>query len=101
MGLRSVRVAALSNVLDLGEGRRLLPICLEDDGPTVGYIEEHPDARDRSQMCAGVVYIAEHPEHGRPRWTVEQADPLTLSPSILCRTCGNHGFVRNGVWVPA
>lgn len=31
-------------------------------------------------------------------WTVEQREPLTLSPSILCRACGNHGFIRNGKW---
>lgn len=25
------------------------------------------------------------------------ADPLTISPSLLCR-CGDHGFVENGKW---
>ena len=34
-------------------------------------------------------------------WTVEQDDPLTLSPSVLCRACGDHGFVRGGKWVKA
>ena len=34
-------------------------------------------------------------------WTVEQDDPLTLSPSVLCRACGDHGFVRGGKWVRA
>jgi hypothetical protein len=34
-------------------------------------------------------------------WTVEQAQPLTLSPSILCRVCNLHGFIRDGKWVPA
>jgi hypothetical protein len=36
-----------------------------------------------------------------PKWTVESWEPLTLSPSILCRTCGHHGWIRNGEWVPA
>lgn len=36
-----------------------------------------------------------------PRWTVEQWEPLTLSPSILRRECGCHGFIRNGRWVAA
>ncbi|HYS41963.1 MAG TPA: DUF6527 family protein [Pseudonocardiaceae bacterium] len=34
-------------------------------------------------------------------WHVEQDDPLTLSPSLLCTACGDHGFIRNGQWVPA
>jgi len=36
-----------------------------------------------------------------PRWQLVQEDPLTLSPSILCRVCGHHGFIQNGLWVPA
>ena len=27
------------------------------------------------------------------------ADPLTVSPSILCGDCGTHGFVTDGVWM--
>ncbi len=39
---------------------------------------------------------------GPPRgWAVESADPLTISPSILCGSCGTHGFWRAGRWVPA
>lgn len=34
-------------------------------------------------------------------WKIEQEDPLTLSPSLLCRACGDHGFVRGGRWVRA
>lgn len=30
---------------------------------------------------------------------IEQRDPLTISPSILCPDCGTHGFVRAGRWV--
>lgn len=33
-------------------------------------------------------------------WTVQQADPLTVTPSILCGSCGCHGFITNGEWVP-
>jgi hypothetical protein len=36
----------------------------------------------------------------RHMWQVEQADPLTISPSVLCQ-CGDHGFIRDGLWVPA
>ena len=34
-------------------------------------------------------------------WQVISWEPLTLSPSLLCRLCGDHGFIRDGRWVPA
>lgn len=36
---------------------------------------------------------------GRPMWTVESREPLTLSPSIKCKCEGQHGHIRNGVYV--
>jgi len=38
--------------------------------------------------------------HGPHAWTVESWEPLTISPSLLCK-CGDHGFIREGKWVPA
>jgi hypothetical protein len=37
-----------------------------------------------------------------PFWQVESLDiaTLTISPSLLCG-CGDHGFIRNGRWIPA
>ena len=37
----------------------------------------------------------------REGWTLHSLDPLTLSPSLLCRACGDHGFIRDGKWVKA
>ena len=34
-------------------------------------------------------------------WQLVSLRPLTLSPSLLCRICGDHGFIRDGKWVPA
>lgn len=34
-------------------------------------------------------------------WQVQQWAPLTLTPSLLCRICGDHGFITDGKWVPA
>jgi hypothetical protein len=34
-------------------------------------------------------------------WKLEQREPLTISPSLLCVTCGHHGFITNGTWRPA
>lgn len=32
-------------------------------------------------------------------WSVDKWEPLTLSPSLLCKLCGDHGFIREGKWV--
>jgi hypothetical protein len=34
-------------------------------------------------------------------WTLVSEEPLTLTPSVLCRSCGHHGFITDGKWVPA
>ena len=59
----------------------------------------------------GVEYVHTSPEgqrhvswvpFGEPDgWKVEGLEPLTISPSLLCRECGHHGFIRGGQWVPA
>lgn len=50
------------------------------------------------------------PEPCDPCWKVESWEPLTVSPSLLCRApvydadgkkvgeCNDHGFIRNGKW---
>jgi hypothetical protein len=38
---------------------------------------------------------------GNQGWDVVQREPLTLSPSLLCRACQDHGFIREGHWVKA
>lgn len=56
-------------------------------------------------LCAGSVLfdlpITREKFPNAKRWTVEQLEPLTLSPSILDTECGLHGYVREGLWVPA
>jgi len=34
-------------------------------------------------------------------WQVQSWEPLTISPSLLCGVCGDHGFIRNAKWVRA
>jgi len=38
---------------------------------------------------------------GHPSWDLVSKDPLTLTPSLLCRLCGDHGFITAGKWVRA
>lgn len=50
--------------------------------------------------CNGYRWIDIIPLSGDPHgWTVVQAEPLTISPSLLCPNCGSHGFIRDGKWV--
>lgn len=72
------------------------------DVERVGAIVSH--RRPDGSLCeGGILFDSEVTRRlfdGRPRWTVESWEPLTLSPSLLCH-CGDHGFIREGRWVPA
>lgn len=63
---------------------------------------DHP--KPDGTPCSGAVtfnteaMVRTQPE--RALWTVVSEDPLTLSPSIQC-SCGDHGFITDGKWVPA
>lgn len=60
-----------------------------------------PDGSD----CEGFVTIEGeaqrkvHPDAAK--WTLVQEDPITLTPSLHCNACGDHGFITNGKWVRA
>jgi hypothetical protein len=84
---------------DIGHGVRI--VANEYNGQIVGIIEEHP-GKDGARCSGYVKFRGRDPNpEGRPSWVVEQEEPLTLSPSVLCTTCGHHGYVREGKWVPA
>lgn len=66
-------------------------------GEWVGINEWHRHPVTQN-LCGGwAPFISYDPEDG---WLVESLDPLTLAPSLLCTmpNCGNHGFIRNGLW---
>lgn len=75
------------------------------DVPRAGLLVEHPMASAPGEMCKSAIHFdlpeTRHLVSDRARWQVESWEPLTLSPSLLCRRCGDHGFIRGGVWVPA
>lgn len=35
---------------------------------------------------------------GANGWTVQQREPLTVTPSILCHGCQLHGWITDGRW---
>lgn len=54
-------------------------------------------------ICQGGVQFRTPANAGneRPKWDVEEWEPLTLSPSIEDPDCALHGYIRKGKWVPA
>lgn len=73
----------------------------------VGLIEWHrtPDGRECSGGFGASVLFdlpgVREAFPNSPLWLVASFDPLTLTPSLLCRTCGHHGWITNGEWNPA
>lgn len=70
-----------------------------------GAIVRHRAARG---WCESVVHfdlpetlLMTHGESQLPIWRVDAWEPLTLSPSLRCALCGDHGFIRGGRWVRA
>lgn len=90
--------------VDLGDGWKLEPVSQHGKPDTIGYMITGPAAEacplPGDGLCGGLVRIADTGD-GKPVWKVEQDDPLTLSPSIVCSCKGQHGFVRDGKYVPA
>jgi hypothetical protein len=68
----------------------------------IGAIIAHRKAD--GELCEGAIFFdsetARRVFPDKSRWTVESWEPLTLSPSLLC-SCGDHGFIREGKWIPA
>lgn len=88
-------------IVDLGHDVRIMFSVREAGGPRIGLIESHR-APDGSKCGGSVTFdVPEAEGISGPHWTVEQWEPLTISPSILCRRCGHHGFIQDGRWVPA
>jgi hypothetical protein len=74
------------------------------DCDLVGLVVSHPRGDDPSRRCVSGIQFDDAPAHivdGRPTWRLETRDPLTVWPSLLCRICGDHGFIRGGRWVVA
>lgn len=108
-----MKLDQLPKEIDLGGGRILKWVVFSEDD-VIGATERHPRAKDvewangkvdkAGEPCDGMMYfdVPELPPPWKPiAWKVESWDPLTISPSVLCTLCGNHGFIREGKWIPA
>jgi len=84
---------------DIGHGVRVRPAYYPD---VIEDLAGQLGGFDYTHLCLGQETEDYVPVLGPGElWTVEKLDPLTLSPSLLCRRCGHHGFIRDGRWVPA
>lgn len=83
--------------MNLGFGH-FFEVMLGQDDKLVGWLHSHPDARNPSEACQSICAV--RPVDGAPVHDIIRAEPLSLSPSLKCRTCGAHGRVINGQWEP-
>lgn len=88
----------------IGEGQAIRRITVHEGEDWIGVFEFH--LNDKDEWCGGSVLfdvpaLPEDTRSGRDVWQVESWEPLTISPSLLCTTCGNHGYIREGQWIPA
>lgn len=93
------------SAIDIGHGHTMEYFSIPYLGvEKAGVMVHHPSKRDGS-LCGSAIYfdLPETREYNDKRavWQVQSWEPLTVKPSLLCLTCGNHGFVTNGRWVPA
>ena len=92
----------MSDYRDIGDGHEISFVSYRGDAKAGANIRHRTP--DGSRECEGYITF----EGGAwanefqdiPKWKVESWEPLTLSPSLLCR-CGDHGWIREGRWVRA
>jgi len=72
------------------------------DVPVYGLIVDHisPSGVEHSGSIVFEGEVARKVAPGRDTWTLVSLDPLTVEPSLAC-SCGDHGFILGGAWVPA
>lgn len=74
----------------------------------IGITERHQsqDPDKAGEWCGGYVHFMNVPEalladerYGtQSRHELVQTEPLTISPSLGCRNCPSHGFIRESHW---
>ena len=69
-----------------------------------GAIVRHKNKKDESECMSAIRFDTEEVKQvfsHKSCWQVLSWEPLTLNPSLLCLRCGDHGFIRDGKWIPA
>lgn len=112
-----LRQPNMSTNIDLGHDHTARPYVWDPDlelnpqfggapgspDDVVGYIIDHPHPQTGGRCSGSITLDTERARFmgEEPRWQVVSLDPLHVEPSVLCKTCGDHGFIRDGRWQPA
>lgn len=88
--------------IDIGEGHSIR--FVEYRGDLRAGLHDYHQRPDGKGECQGFITFegsawAKEFTTPIPTWKVQSWEPLTLTPSLLCRSCGDHGHIRNGRWV--
>ena len=89
----------MSNYQPIGEGVSIELRRMPHAAMPAGVAYKHPNGKGGE--CEGWAPFTGTPGGRDDGWDVQSLEPLTISPSLLCRACGHHGFIREGKWVPA
>lgn len=91
----------MSFELDLGNGYtgRVFPSDRHPSGYG-GITVRHPK-KDGSPGTCGHIATWDGSMPPSHTWELISLSPLTIAPSLLCGACGDHGFIRDGKWIPA
>lgn len=84
--------------IDLGDDHSAVLRYVDDELWGLAYDHRKPDGTP----CIKASWVPFDIRHGEARlaggWTLHATEPLHVEPSILCRACGDHGFIREGRW---
>lgn len=92
-------------VIDLGDNHTIEFTSYKDDdraGAIVTHLTPEGKLCESYITMRGRAWDAEF-KNNPPiaSWELVSDNPVTLSPSLACRACGDHGFIREGKWVKA
>lgn len=74
------------------------------EGAVLIGIHEHHKSTKSGLWCGGYLRFENVPEAveaGNANHTLVSANPLTIQPSLGCRGCSSHGYIREGKWTDA
>lgn len=71
------------------------------DNPRCGAVVKHPSPDGECARVGSYIGLDPNMNTSDATWQILQDEPLTLAPSLLCMRCGDHGWIRDGRWVPA
>ena len=93
-------MSAETEYVDIGGGHSIHFVAYEGD-PHAGMNDRHKRP-DNGEPCEGFISFTGSAWSNKftdiETWDVQSWEPLTMSPSLLCNICGDHGFIENGKW---